>query len=221
MSARLVQNFKGGRAFIVTATPGLEGALAPTLARLGVESLYPRLVNGRAEIPFETLRPERDMLFVDGDLEGAVGLEQEDAEALPPVPVIGLVGVEAPSRLKALVHVGATAFLRKPVHGGAVYAALFMGINQFQLRSQMCARFEALQARQRGRRFVFQATLQVMARTGLDEDQAYAQLRHESMRTRQALEVYCEDFVKRHPKTATASLRSEGAPPRPGKPKAM
>ena len=32
---------------------------------------------------------------------------------------------------KALVNLGATSFLRKPVHGGAIYTALFLGINQF------------------------------------------------------------------------------------------
>ena len=136
MSARLVQNFRGGRAFIVTATPGLEGALASTLAKLGVESTYPQLMEGKAAIAFEALSPERDMLFIDGDLEGAIEIELDPSTALPPVPVIGLVGVEAPSRLKALVSLGATSFLRKPVHGGAVYASLFMGINQFQLRSE-------------------------------------------------------------------------------------
>lgn len=221
MSARLVQNFRGGRAFIVTATPGLEGALASTLTKLGVESTYPRLVDGKAEIALPDLSPDRDILLIDGDLEGAIEIELSPSTALPPVPVIGLVGVEAPSRLKALVSLGATAFLRKPVHGGAVYASLFMGINQFQLRSEQGQRFDALHQRHRARRAVIQATLLVMKRTGLDEDQAYAQLRHESMRMRQTVESYCEDLIARHPPAAPSSLRPDDAKPRTGKPKAM
>src|SRR5207253_1014039 len=81
---------------------------------------------------------------------------------LPPVPVIGLVGVEAPSRLKALVNLGATSFLRKPVHGGAVYTSLFMGINQFLLRAEMYERLQDLEERRRGRRAVIRAVILLM-----------------------------------------------------------
>ena len=127
----------------------------PRSAKLGVATEYPEIVGGRAQIDVASLQPERDILFVDGDLEGAVLRSRSiPASRLPPVPVIGLVGVEAPSRLKALVNLGATSFLRKPVHGGAVYTSLFMGINQFLLRSDMYERVQALEERRRGRRAV-------------------------------------------------------------------
>ena len=130
------------------------------------------------------------------DLEGAVAIEVDSASRLPPVPVIGLVGVEAPSRLKALVNLGATSFLRKPVHGGAVYTSLFMGVNQFLLRSDMYSRLQDLEERRRGRRAVVRAIILLM-QSGLDEDTAYTQLRRESMRMRQSLEIYCEGFLSR------------------------
>ena len=134
MTFRLLQNFKGGRALVITRRAGWETTLETTLAKLGVACDYPEIVDGRAQLDVGVLQPERDILFIDGDLEGAVAVEVNPASKLPPVPVIGLVGVEAPSRLKALVNLGATSFLRKPVHGGAVYTALFLGINQFLLR---------------------------------------------------------------------------------------
>jgi AmiR/NasT family two-component response regulator len=137
MSFRLLQNFRGGRALVVLARAGREMTLEATLAKLGVNTEYPEIVGGRAQIDVASLHAERDILFIDGDLEGAVAIEVNPASRLPPVPVIGLVGVEAPSRLKALVNLGATSFLRKPVHGGAVYTSLFMGVNQFLLRSDM------------------------------------------------------------------------------------
>jgi AmiR/NasT family two-component response regulator len=140
MTSRLLQNFKGGRALVVTARGGRESTLETTLAKLGVACEYPEIVGGRAQIEIASLQVERDILFVDGDLEGAVTIEVNPVSRLPPVPVIGLVGVEAPGRLKALVNLGATSFLRKPVHGGAVYTSLFMGINQFLLRSDMYPR---------------------------------------------------------------------------------
>ncbi|MDQ9782798.1 hypothetical protein RF094_08825, partial [Serratia marcescens] len=89
---------------------------------------------------------------------------------------IGLVGVEAPSRLKALVNLGATSFLRKPVHGGAVYTALFLGINQFLLRTDMYEKLQDLESRRRGRRAVIRAVVTLMQETGLNDDDAYSAL---------------------------------------------
>ncbi|UYO51221.1 ANTAR domain-containing protein [Rhodopseudomonas palustris] len=197
MTFRPVQNFKGGRALLVMERTGREGALEPTLAKLGVSCEALQIVDGRAQLDMASLQPDRDMLFVDGDLDGVLAIELNPLSHLPPVPVIGLVGVEAPSRLKALVNLGATAFLRKPVHGGAVYSALFMGINQFLLRGGMQERLQTLEERRRGRRAVLRAVVQRMRDSGLDEDGAYDQIRRESMRVRQSLESYCEDLLSR------------------------
>jgi len=210
MTFRLLQNFKGGRALVVTRRAGWESTLETTLAKLGVTCEYHEIVDGRAQIDVTTLSPERDILFVDGDLDGAVALDVDPTSKLPPVPVIGLVGVEAPSRLKALVNLGATSFLRKPVHGGAVYTALFMGINQFLLRSDMHARLQDLEERRRGRRAVLRAIILLMRAQGLDEDTAYSQLRRESMRARQSLEAYCEEFLSRWAKPPDTSDRTSG-----------
>jgi AmiR/NasT family two-component response regulator len=208
MTSRLLQNFKGGRALVVTGRCGSEGALETTLAKLGVTTEYPEIVGGRAQIDVASLHVERDILFIDGDLEGAVAIEVNPASRLPPVPVIGLVGVEAPSRLKALVNLGATSFLRKPVHGGAVYTSLFMGVNQFLLRSDMYGRLQDLEERRRGRRAVVRAIILLMQENGLDEDGAYSQLRRESMRARQNLELYCEELLSRRAKPPDVSDRT-------------
>jgi AmiR/NasT family two-component response regulator len=210
MTFRLLQNFKGGRALVITRRAGWESTLETTLAKLGVTCEYPEIIDGRAQIDVTTLSPERDILFVDGDLDGAVALDVDPSSKLPPVPVIGLVGVEAPSRLKALFNLGATSFLRKPVHGGAVYTALFMGINQFLLRSDMHARLQDLEERRRGRRAVLRAIILLMRAQGLDDDTAYSQLRRESMRVRQSLETYCEEFLSRWAKPPDTSDRTSG-----------
>ena len=221
MISRLLQNFKGGRALVVTERCGWEGTLETTLAKLGVATEYPEIVGGRAQIDVGALQAERDILFIDGDIEGAVAIEVNPASRLPPVPVIGLVGVEAPSRLKALVNLGATSFLRKPVHGGAVYASLFMGINQFLLRSDMYARLQDLEVRRRGRRSVIRAIILLMQQSGCDEDSAYSQLRRESMRARQNLEFYCEEFLSRRAKPPDLSDRTTSITLRGGNKQAM
>ncbi|MDR3466813.1 MAG: ANTAR domain-containing protein [Xanthobacteraceae bacterium] len=197
MTPRVLQNFKGGRALIVTGRGGPEGALETTLAKLGVASEHVPIVDGRAQLDVARLQADRDILFIDGDLEGVVPIEVNPSSRLPPAPVIGLVGVEAPSRLKALTNLGATSFLRKPVHGGAVYTSLFLGINQFLLRAEMYARLQNLEQRRAGRRAVVRSIIALMQQSGLDEDAAYSQLRRESMRARQSLEAYCEEFLSR------------------------
>ncbi|CAA0107585.1 Uncharacterised protein [Starkeya nomas] len=196
MAPRLLQNFNGGRAYIVTSNLTAVEALHTTLGKLGVSATFPALVDGRADIDLGALQAERDILFVDGDLDNPVALDIDAGSRQPPVPVIGLVGVEAPSRLKHLVNLGATAFLRKPVQGAAVYTALFLGINQFLLRGDLRSRLDDMDRRRRGRRAVVKAIIARMKDTGVDDDEAYEWLRRESMRSRLTLEDYCEAFMK-------------------------
>jgi len=210
MTFRPVQNFKGSRALVVIDRAGRESALEGTLAKLGVACEYPEIAGGRAQIDPKSLQSDRDILIIDGDLGDVLAIEVNPASRLPPVPVIGLVGVEAPSRLKALVNLGATAFLRKPVHGGSVYSSLFMGVNQFMLRAEAHERLQDLEIRRRGRRAVLRAVIQLMRETGLDDDSAYSQLRRESMCARQNLELYCEDFLRRRARPPDASVRASG-----------
>jgi len=190
---RLVQNFRDTRATIV-AIPGAQlGALGPTLERLG---LFVRLLSPdalRAELP--GLHEDRDIILVDGDLTEPVPMPLRTAGALPPAPVIGLVGVEAPGRLRFLMGLGATALLRKPVHNGAVYSALYLGVNEHRRQRALQHRMDGQEARVRGRRHVIRAVVQLAIRHGLDEDAAFALLRRESMRARQTLEEYCAQWV--------------------------
>ncbi|MBS7537994.1 ANTAR domain-containing response regulator [Ancylobacter lacus] len=208
---RLLQNFNGGRAWIVTSHGAAVEALQNTLGKLGVSAVLPPLVDGRADIDLAGLQAERDILFIDGDLDAAVALEIDAASRQPPVPVIGLVGVEAPSRLKHLINLGATAFLRKPVQGAAVYTALFLGINQFLLRGELRARLDDMDRRRRGRRAVVKAIIARMNEAGLDDDAAYDWLRRESMRSRQSLEDYCEAYLTRRAPALDQGARECGA----------
>ena len=207
MVARLLQNFNGSRALIATTNRTAVEALETTLVKLGVTSEFLIAADGRVDFDMASLKAERDILFVDGDLEGTLPLETEGDPRLPPAPVIGLVGVEAPSRLKRLVNLGATAFLRKPVHSAAIYTALFLGVNQFLLRNDMQNRLDDMERRRRGRRSVIKAVLTLTTQTGIDDDEAYNRLRRESMRLRVSLEEYCEEFLGRWAATPKITVR--------------
>lgn len=194
MARNLLQNFRGARALIVASGGGGIDTLESVLAKLGLVPQRTAVPEAGHHFDMASLPESGDLLFIDGDLDAVLPFDP-GAGWLPPVPVIGLVGVEAPGRLKALMNQGATAFLRKPVYAGAVYTTLFLGVNQYLQRKEMAAELSEQQGRRRRRRAVIKAIVAVMAEHKVNDDEAYAILRRDSMRTRQSLEDYCEDYL--------------------------
>jgi AmiR/NasT family two-component response regulator len=193
---RLLQNFSGGRAIVVTDRASSLDVLTTTLDRLGVTTNPTDIVGSIAAIDLATLQPDRNIIFVDGDISDGAVLPLSAIGGLPPAPVIGLLGVSAPSRLKALMRAGATSFLRKPVHGAAVYPALFVGINEYRRHRRLETLLEDQERRRRSRRDVVKAIIRTMSEYGIDDDQAYELLRRRSMRTRQTMEELCKDLAR-------------------------
>lgn len=183
---RAIQNFRGFRA-VWWGPPAAAGeTLASVLARLGIA------LTTLDEIGREALVPERDILFIDGDGAFDPATAARSGRILPRVPVIGVVGSEAPSRLKALSDSGATALLRKPIHPSTVYAALFLAVNNHARFARLEDRLEDADRRRSGRRFVVKALVRLMHERGLCDEQAFALLRRESMRLRMGLEDYAQ-----------------------------
>jgi AmiR/NasT family two-component response regulator len=206
----VLQNFAGRVGHIITADTRVTEALGSTLSKLGLSLKHATLVDGKPAIDFDSLRDERDILFTDSDLHQP--LNAWEVGSLLSVPVIGIVGIESPSRLKFLIQVGATALLRKPIHAAAIYSALFMGINGFWRQRYLECRLEDQERRQRSRRTIVKAIISLMKTAGIDDDQAYAILRRESMRKQLRIEDYCAtvigaDFDNEHENTMVKSAR--------------
>ncbi|MBS0558849.1 MAG: ANTAR domain-containing protein [Proteobacteria bacterium] len=181
-AARAIQNFRGFRGVWRGPSGHHEQALRAALGRLGV-----------ASTSFEAIGPgglcaERDVLFVDSDVLFDPAPAAEPGHLLLPVPVIGVVGVEAPSRLKALSDIGATAFLHKPIHPATVYSALFLAVNNHARFARLEAQIEEHNRRRAGRRYVIRAVATLMQQSAMSDEQAYAHLRRESMRRRVGIE---------------------------------
>jgi AmiR/NasT family two-component response regulator len=193
---RLLQNFSGGRAIVVTDRASSLEVLMTTLNRLGVGTDPADIFERAAAIDATTLQPDRDIIFIDGDIADLAALPVSPIGRLAPAPIIGLLGVSAPSRLKALMRAGATSFLRKPIHGAAVYPALFVGVNEYRRHRHLEALLEGHDRRRRGRRDVVKAIIRTMAEYGVDDDEAYDLLRRRSMKTRQTMEDLCKDLVR-------------------------
>ncbi|KQT48967.1 hypothetical protein ASG43_09045 [Aureimonas sp. Leaf454] len=192
---RFVQNFSQCRALIASLDTRAVEALSGTLGKLG---LHVEIVGAeRADAPLAGLDGSRDVLFLDGDLQAPPIVPTGPVADLAILPVIGLVGVEAPSRLRALLQAGATAFLPKPVYGGSVYSALYLAVNEHLRKSALAAAVEELELRRRQRRYVVKAILSTVAERGLDDDAAFQALRREAMRARLSLEAHCEQLVRK------------------------
>ncbi|WP_266019435.1 ANTAR domain-containing response regulator [Brucella intermedia] len=195
MSSRFTQNFKNRRGIIVSRDFRAISALDTTLPKLGLSVSYVPLSLDLAELDEIDLNRERDVLFVDGDLENPLSLPVSPVSGLACVPIIGLVGVEAPSRLKGLIQAGATSFLRKPVYGSIVYSAIVLCINSHQQRQQMETTISLLEMRRLQRRSLIKAIVEIMRRHNVCDDEAYNLLRKESMKSRMNVEAYAEYFI--------------------------
>ncbi len=205
---RIIQNFLGYRAFVVSEAQADVTQLVASLAKLGLGVSYPTVEGGVVRLGEEVLASDQSVLLIDADLNLAVeGLGQE---RLPRIPVIGLIGVEAPSRLKAIMRLGATATLRKPIYGGSVYSTLFVGINAFRQRRAMALDIEEHERRRSGRRHLMKAIVSVMKAADCDEDAAYDRLRRESMRQRLSVEDYCEQFMRALPGAHEQAVQEQG-----------
>jgi AmiR/NasT family two-component response regulator len=205
---RIIQNFLGYRALIVSEARSAVAQLETTLTKLGLSVSYPEIDAGCVRLGEEALAGDQTVLFIDADMN--VAIEALGQERPPQITVIGIIGVEAPSRLRAIMRLGATATLRKPVYGGSVYSALFLGVNAFRQRRALMLQLEEQERRRLGRRHVMKAVVAVMKAADCDEDAAYDRLRRESMRQRLPIEDYCEKFMRALPGAHEQTLKIQG-----------
>jgi AmiR/NasT family two-component response regulator len=183
---RLIQNFRQCRAVLLESPDFHVETLERTLLRLGVSLVR------FDQVEVGSLDDNRDILFIDADQPFSPAALLAVGSSLPVAPVIGIVGVEAPSRLKLLSEAGATSLLRKPVAAAAVYSALFLGVNNYRRLHAMEERLAEQGRRRHGRRFLVKAVVALCQARGLSDEEAYAELRRESMRRRVGIEEFCE-----------------------------
>lgn len=190
MAHRLVQNFVGLNATIISSSQ--LDTLKSALSRAGVHSNQ----HDTSEITIDELasmtHADSDIIIIDGESDWATAANNLLDKPPFQVPVIGLVGIESPSRLKGLMRLGMSAVIRKPVHGATIYPALFLAVNVHRKRSVLEEQIAENERRRRNRRFIMKAILIRMQDEGIDDDAAYENLRREAMRARLSIEEYCE-----------------------------
>lgn len=135
-----------------------------------------------------------DFLFFDVDMGHDAQFPW--APGASPMPMIALIGSEAPGRIEWALGMGAHAQILKPVGDSGVYSALLIARDAFDARAELSARIDSLQARLDDRQSVVQAVTLLAAR-GSDEAEAYADLRRMAMRWRVTIEAAAHRVIAR------------------------
>ncbi len=179
-------NFRGQRALVLHWKDKNRVTLVRQLETLGlkVEVLWPAdgvSANGS------------DVIFFDAD-QGHDGLFDWPPDQ-PPIPLIALMGSEAPGRIEWTLSRAPSAYLVKPVGSTGVFSALAIAFHTFETRKQFKDAIVELTRRTKSRPIVFKAILSVMAHFGIGDDEAYRLLRAESMSQRVSIEDLSEHIA--------------------------
>ena len=181
---RATPNFTGRRAIVLhRPDQGIE-RLARQLVRLGLT----------VDVRWQPLGPDEacDVVLVDAD-QGWNGLLPWEGDG--PVPVVALLGSEAPGRIAWAMEAGALAVIAKPIAASAVYPALVMATALHAERRSLAVRLAGLEERIRMRPLVHAGVRAIMAARDLAEEDAYRLLRATAMRRRLTVEQVAADIV--------------------------
>lgn len=179
----------GGARALVLHRP--HPATQPLLRQLHVIGLEAR--EAWPELPTEAVTA--DFVFYDADM--AHDGQFPWAPGASPMPMIALIGSEAPGRLRWAMTMGAHAQLLKPVSGSGVYAALLVARSNFDRSIEAAARIADLESRLSARQTIVQAVMIFVLR-GKSQSEAYELLRRTATAWRVTIEEAAERLVASH-----------------------
>ncbi|WP_075215078.1 ANTAR domain-containing response regulator [Mongoliimonas terrestris] len=180
-------NLGGALAFILHRPHPTVQALARQLTAIGLE-----VQECWSELPAHALAA--DFVFFDADM-GYDG-QFPWASGAAPMPLVALIGSEAPGRVEWSLKAGAHAHLLKPVGDNGAYSALLIARAAFDAERALSAEIADLKRRMDERQTVVRAVTLLAAR-GKSEAEAYAQLRQMAMAWRVSFEDAAARIVAR------------------------
>jgi len=195
MTRRPRQNFSKARAVVFHRPDRNRDVLAETLDRLGLQLdvLDPTDEDAAAS----DVICRADVLFFDADLADIPRLPWAGT---PEIPIIAVMGLEAPGRLHRALEMGASAMVHKPLRSSGIYSALFFAYNKHRQWFDMVERIRSLEVRHGARRFVQKAVLQLMEQNRCDDEEAFRLLRMQSMRERMTVEEFAVRVLADQPR---------------------
>ncbi|MDQ2632503.1 MAG: transcriptional antiterminator [Pseudomonadota bacterium] len=183
--ASRIPNLGGAQAFILHRPHATVNALSRQLVAIGldVRDCWP-------ELPPDALAA--DFVFFDVDLGFDEQFPWKPGEA--PMPLVALIGSEAPGRIEWALSQKADAQLLKPVGTAGVYSALLIARQSFVARRRLADEIAALETRVAERQTIVRAVAALSAQ-GVDDSRAYAQLRSLAMTWQVSIEQAARRIV--------------------------
>ncbi len=188
MSGRLrILELAGARAMILHRPHPTVTALERQLRAIGLS-----VCTAWPDLPDVTTG---DFLFFDVDM----GFDGQFpwAPGQSPVPMIALIGSEAPGRIEWSLSHGAHAQLLKPVGDSGVYSALLIARAAFEAQHRLAAQISDLQGRLAARETVVRAVMALMAQ-GMNDEDAFASLRRMATDRRESFEAAAARIIARY-----------------------
>lgn len=192
--------------------PDLRAARAVILHRphASVQAIVRQLIAIGLEVSkhWPELGPETlgvDFVFFDVDMGYDAQFPWTQGDA--PMPLIALIGSEAPGRIEWAMAQGSDAQMLKPVGDSGVYSALLIAHQSYEARQRLRAEVANLQTRLAERQTVVQAVT-LLAASGKCEADAYAHLRKLAMAQRETIEQAAQRIVARLASGRGSDVRS-------------
>jgi AmiR/NasT family two-component response regulator len=179
-------NFLGWRALILLRADRNCESIVGQLERLGLTT--------EVRWPADRVTAkDADVIFFDADIgyDGLFGWPTGH----PPVPLIAVLGSEAPGRISWMLAQSPSAYLTKPIGSDGIYSALYIAHHNFLTQTEKNVGIARLRERLAKRGTVLKAALVLMKRLDIDEHAALSMLRGECMSRRMNLETLCAQVI--------------------------
>ncbi|HEV7252985.1 MAG TPA: ANTAR domain-containing protein [Mesorhizobium sp.] len=175
---RPIPHLGGARALVLHRLHADASALLRQLGAIGLnaDSAWP-------DLPADAALA--DFVFLDADRAADAQLPWPPGEA--PMPVVALIGAEAPGRVEWALNQRADAHLVKPIGNAGVYSALLIARQRWEERQALHREIAGLKAQLAERRTVVRAML-ALSDEGMSEAEAYSELRRQAMDARVTVE---------------------------------
>ncbi|MEP3279248.1 MAG: ANTAR domain-containing protein [Stappiaceae bacterium] len=200
MKSRIkLPDLRAARAVILHRPHGLVQAINRQLTAIGLEvsECWPELA------------PDvlgADFVFFDVDM--GYDAQFPWTPGCAPMPLIALIGSEAPGRIEWAISHGSDAQMLKPVGDAGVYSALLIARQSYEARQSIQAENSDLRSRLAERQTVVRAVT-LLAAQGNSEGDAYAKMRQLAMMHRETIEQAAHRIVARFTQEGGSDVRSD------------
>lgn len=185
-----IPNLGGRRALVLHREHANAAALLRQLVAIGLraEAAWPVLPDDSAQA---------DFLFFDVDMACDDQFAWKAGDA--PMPLIAVIGSEAPGRIEWAMSHRADAHLVKPIGSAGIYSTLLIALQKFEERKAVAREIGDLRRQVSERGVVVRAVLKLIEQ-GLSEPEAFSALQRLAMDERITLEEAAHSLVQGGPR---------------------